>query len=447
MIQDPIAPAPAAAASVPAAGRRAAAALALYLGLALGALVPPAGAQFDQYSMPGRYGEQRQPKADLIDRSLREARWKLGRIYLDPWIALDDLAYIDNVTSQTGGPKVSDVTVTAGAGLRGYLPFSRVTLAVHALPEYVWWRDLADRRRWNGRYGAGLFGSFGPARLEITARLTEDASFVSREIEEKVNTRDEIGEAALEVDLGRGLSVFAAASARSASFNADHDDVLLAELGRLERDEELFEVGLEIRLPRDWVLGLGVESSTVDFADSSDRSNSGISPLLRLEHSQESLSVLAHLAWRDLEAEDGGRFVPYDGVTCKLRVSWRSSSRLELELFGDRNLVYSTADDWAYFEDTGLGAAIRLALSSRLNVRLFFEDGSADYAGFDASAPRRSDDYQAFGGHFEFRLGRARVLAGGSQTDYDSNLPGFDRKVTVIRSALRFGLGSASPWG
>ncbi len=420
---------------------------AFLLSLAMSALALPALAQFDQYSKPGRYDEQHEPKTEVIDRAIQEARWKLGRLYLDPWIALDDLAYIDNVTSQTGDQTMSDFTATAGAGLRGYLPLGKMTLAMHALPEYVYWQDLEERRRWNGRYGAGLFGDFGPARLEITAQRDDDANFVSREVEEKVNTRDETAAVALEVDLGHGFSVFAGAAARSARFNTGNDDVLLAELSRLERDEELLEAGVEIQLRRDWVLGLGVESSKVDFEGSADRSNSGISPLLRLEHGSDALSLSVHLALRELEADDGGRFVPYDGVTGNLRLAWRSSNRLELELYGDRNLVYSTSDDYAYFEDTGLGAAIRLALSSRMNVRFFVEDGSADYTGFEAQAAGRTDDYQVFGGHFEVRLGRVVLIVGGSETEYDSNLEGFDRKIRVLRSAVRFGLGSVSPWG
>ncbi len=414
--------------------------------LALGALTFPASAQFDQYSRPGRFDDGREPTQEVIDRGVKEARWKLGRLYLEPWIGLDDLSYVDNVTSETGEEKVSDVTATAGLGLRAYLPFSKLTLAAHALPEYVWWRDLSERRRWNGRYGVGLFGAFGPTTLEISARRDDDASFLSREVEEKVNTRDEVGEVALEVDVGRGISVFGGASVRSTSFDADQEDLIVG-LERLERDEELLQAGVKLRLSEEWVLGVGVESSTVDFVQSADRSNSGTSPILTIEHGRENLSFAVQLAYRDLEAEDGGRFVPYNDVTGRLRLTWRSSNRLEVELYGDRNLVYSTTDDWAYFEDTGIGAALRLALSSRMNVRLFAEDGSADYAGFDASAPGRTDDYQAYGGHFEIRLGRVKVLVGGSQTDYDSNLSGFDRKVTVIRSGLRFGLGSGSPWG
>ncbi len=416
------------------------------LGLMLGALAVPAGAQFDQYANPGQSGAPGRPIDEVIERALEEARWKAGPFYIDPWLALDEVAYVDNVTSETGGPKVSDLTATAGAGLRAYVPFGNMTLALHALPEYVWWQDLAERRRWNGRYGAGLFGAVGPVRLELSARRVDDASFVSREVEEKVNTRDEIGEAAVSVDVGRGVTVFGGASVRRVSFDADPGTGITG-LDRLERDEELLEAGVEIPVFGGWTLGVGAESSTVDFQMPGDRSNSGLSPFVRLEHDRGDASFAARLAWRDLEAEGGSRFVPYDGVTGKLRARWRSSSRLELELFGDRNLVYSTTDDWVYFEDTGFGAAVRLALSSRLNVRLFAENGSADYTGFEASAPARTDDYQTFGGHFEVRLGRARLTVGGSRTDYDSNLPGFDREVTVIRSGLRFGLGGASPWG
>ncbi len=414
---------------------------------ALTSFATSASGQFDQYTPPGSFEETRESREEQLERSMKEARWRLGRVYLHPWLGLRNVSFVDPVTDRDG-TEISDFTASIGAGIRAYVPVGReLTLAVHALPEYVWWQDLSERRRFNGRYGAGLFGNFGRTGLEITATRDEDARVVSREIEELVNTRDEQGKLALEVDVGRGISVFGEGSVRQLRFTDDTEERTLLGLESLERDEEILQAGLRLPLPRGLTLGLGVERSEVDFTQNDDRSHSGTSPILQLDYDGPRFSLAIHVAFRDLEADPGSRFVPYDDLTGSLQSSWKLSNSTEIQLFGNRNLVYSPGDRWAYLEDTGFGLGILTALTSQLSLRVYAEQGDNSYVSFVPTSLERNDDYVAFGGQLQVGLGRVTLTLDASTTDYDSNVPGFDRSTTAIRTGLILGSRTGSPWG
>ncbi len=405
-----------------------------------------AGAQFVQYTPPGRFEEERESMEGLLDRSMKDARWRWGRLFIHPWVGISDLSYIDDDGGPPGGENSeSDYTATVGAGVRAYLPLRNATLALHVLPEYVWWKDSDDRRRLNGRYGAGLFTNLGRTGLEVSATRIQSAPFVSRELQQKITTRDDEGEVAVEVDVGRGVALFGGGSVRRVRFLRASDDP--ERVDELERDEEVARAGVRFQLPRSLTIGLGVESSTVDFVRSETRSNSGTSPILQIDFDALPISFSAHLAWRDLEAETGSSFVPYDAVTGSARLAWRTTGRLDVQLFADRNLVYSASQEWAYYEDTTVGAGIRFGLSSRTSLRLFADRGRDEYSAFAASPVERRDDFDSFGGDFLFRMGRFSVNLGATKTDYDSNLEDFDRSITVIHSGLNMAIGGSSPWG
>ena len=52
-------------------------------------------AQFNQYTPPGTFVGRTTTRADTIDRAMKEARWRSGRFYWDPWAALRNLNYTD----------------------------------------------------------------------------------------------------------------------------------------------------------------------------------------------------------------------------------------------------------------------------------------------------------------------------------------------------------------
>ncbi len=406
-----------------------------------------ASAQFEQYTPPGSFEETRESMEELLNRSMKEARWRWGRVFLHPWLGLRDLSYVDPVTDRDGVTG-SDVTASIGAGIRAYAPIGReLTLTAHALPEYVWWQDLSERRRVNGRYGAGLFGNLGRTGLEITASRTDDGRYVSSEIEEQINTREELGRLALEVDVGRGLSIFGEGSVRRLRFVDDAEIEGLPGLGSLERDEEIRRVGFRLPLPRGLTLGLGVEISEIDFTENDDRSHSGTSPIVELDYEGSPFYFAIHLALRDLEPEPDSRFVAYDDVTGDLETSWKLSDKTDLQLFGYRNLVYSAEVPWEYFEETSLGLGARIALRSQMSLRLYAEQGDSAYVSFEPASPERNDDHNTFGGQLQIGLGRVTLTLDASTTDYDSNFPDRDRTTTTIRSGLTLGSRSGSPWG
>ncbi len=417
----------------------------IVMALFAGLLASGASAQFEQYTPPGSFEETRETMDELLERSMKEARWRWGRVFLHPWVGIPNLAYVDPVTDSDGN-ETSDFTVSIGAGIRAYAPIGReLTLAVHALPEYVWWRDLSERRELNGRYGAGLSGNLGRTGLELTATRDEDARYVSREIEELVNTRDDLARLALEVDVGRGVSVFAEGSLRELSFVEDIEVSL--ELRELEREEEVLRAGLRMELPRGLAVGVGVESSVVDFTVDDSRSHSGTSPIVELEYDASPFLLSVHVAFRDLKADPGSRFVADDEVTGSLRCSWQVSDRTQIQLYGNRSLVYSAEDRWAYFEETGFGLGVKAALTSQVSVRVHAEQGDNAYVSFEPEPPERSDDYITFGGQVEVGLGRLFLTLGVSTTDYTSNFPGRDRSTTTISSGLTLGSRGGSPWG
>ncbi len=415
-------------------------------------LLAPAAApaQFQQYAPPEDIVAGRRPVAAIVEDATAGAKWRLGRLRLDPWIGVRNLNYVDNERAgQEGGPLDDDLTVSVGAGLRAYVPLgAEVTWAAYALPEYSWWRDLDALRQWNGRYGTGFFGDLGRVSLQASAQRTEDARVFSREFEQAVNTRDDRALVGIEVEAGAGVSPFLEGWVREFTFF--RQDEAQPPVDVLNREERVARAGLRFDVPGGLRLGVGAERSETEFEDpQSPRANSGTSPLLELDYAGSRLSVSGHLVYLDLEPETGPEGLAFEDFTGEFRVGLRAAGSLEIELFGSRNLVYSFQSTWAYYEDESLGAALHFALGAWGDLRLFGERGSTDYAPIEAGPEAdRVDDFDGFGGELSLKLHpRVTLVVITAETDYDSNLPQFDRTVTAVRGGLIVGARSGSPWG
>lgn len=408
------------------------------VGLAL-----PTAAQFVQYTPPGFFEPRREETETILERHMSEARWRAGRLYLDPWIGMRDSGYRDPVAGTDEG----DLTVTLGAGIRGWLPVgSDFTIAAHLLPEYTWWQELSDRNRWNGRYGAGLFGNLGRTGVGLKVRLDDYASYFSREFEQQVNTRYEEVEGDLEILAWRELVVFLGGSLAAIDYDNEELPALPA-TSAVDRDEARATLGVRYEFGQTGAAGIGWEYTQAEFEPGpSDRSNSGAAPVLQLEFAGSQLFVDAHLAYRSLLAEDGSRFVDFDGVTGRAQLSWRTLDRLELQVFASNLLAYSLTDVWAYYEYKPVGLGIRWAFTDWARMRLFGETGSDEYSAFDEAGPARSDDFDTWGLEADFQLDRVGFAVGYSETDYSSNLPVYDRRIRRLGFQVGLGTGSGLSW-
>jgi len=409
---------------------------------------PPAAAQFTQYLPPGSFEDDFASMEKALEAAVLDARWRVGPVHLDPWVSLREVSYDDNVGNRPRDP-VADLLVKVGAGVRGYLPVGEdLIVAGHALPEYVWWRDSAERRRVDGRYGVGLFGSAGPVDLEVSAQHIEDARFFSRELEDRVDTEEAALIASFEVGVGRGFSLFARGGFHSYRFLPEADRAGLPDVGALDRDETVARAGLRFRPRPNLMIGVGVEASQATFASSlPGPANSGTAPVLELDYGGSRLTFASDLAWRSLEADGDGPFPAYDEVSGSFRAAWQVTGPLQLEVLGSRNLVYSLLDNYAYFTDQSLAAGVGVSFGSRVGLRVRLEEGSNDYAALTPEARARVDDFTGLHGEVQIDLGPLLLVVSGSETEYDSNLTEFDRTVTTISTGLVFGARKQSPWG
>lgn len=417
------------------------------LALALAGVATLSSAQFSQYTKAGNFENSPASIKDDLDEAVENAKWDFGRVRVDPWLALREVTYDDNIGARAGEQTQSDLTATLGAGFRAYLPFGKdLVFATHVLPEYVWWRELSNRRRVNGRVGLGLFGNLGRTSLEASVTRADEARFFSREFEDQVNTTDEVGFLSLALDLSRGFSVFANGRLRRLSFR--DEDAAIEQVKILDREETIQRAGVSHTSARGLTIGVGVEDSEVEFeAVDNLRSNSGTSPLVQLQYVGPDFFFVIEAVDRDLEFPLAPELLDYDDVTGQARFEIESFERLGLQAYGRRGLVYSFTDRWAYFEETTIGAAVRWDAATWLAMRVFSETGNSDFRPVAAGIELREEDFDGYGIEFQFAVRRATLLLSYSKTSYDANLQEFDRDVTVIRTGLLFGSRTVSPWG
>jgi len=414
--------------------------LSLVVGILL--LKAPSAAQFDQYTPPGTFTGRTFTRSEIVEKAMQEAKWKLGRMYFDPWAALRNLTYADHSERVE-----SQLTATVGVGVRGYTPVgSEMTLALHLLPEYVWWQDESFRNRWNGRYGLGLFGDLGRTGMELSVTRRDDAVFFSQELEEQVNTRLDEAEAILDFDIGGGFALVMGGTFRAIRFLDEPGEFI--DLRVVDRDEQYYRLLVAIPLPRGFELGIGAEYSLAEFEPgASDRSNSGTSPVITADYETSSLLFKANLLYLDLSAEgSASRFIDYSGLAGHAELAWRAWNRLEPQLYARNNLVYSFTDTWAYFDSPTAGLGLKIALTRWAWLRFFGETGVNDYIPFESFEIDRKDDFNSFGADLGLRVGKAQFSIGYWTTDYDSNLPAFTRKTSGVRANLGIGTGGG-PWG
>jgi len=415
---------------------RATIAVVLFLGTAAAA-----GAQFSQYTSPGGPQARLEDKKAALETAMEEARFHLGPVRIAPRFSLRDGTWVD----EASGPGTdADVSIVVGAGVNAYLRTGRkVLFTAHVLPEYVHWQDLEERRRLNQRFGAGAYGYFNRLTVEVEARRREEQRIVTTELLQPVSEREDRFEVASEVALSGSFAIFATAEVSEYESLAEPDDPNpgVRALLLLDRREEIFRVGGRLRRKSGLSLGLGVESSRAEFAtEGLARSNSGLAPILEGRLERPRFFARADLAARSLEATQGASFVDFDQVTGGFDAGVRPTSRLELSLYGSRNLVYSLIPDYSYLTDDRLGTALSIKLGWRTSCSLYLETGTSDYTAFASTTPQRQDDLDSYGASAQMSLGRSGTLAlRAGRTHFDSNLPGLDRTSTVVSAAVSWG--------
>jgi hypothetical protein len=415
--------------------------LALFFPLLCASLGSPLFGQFQQYTAPGGLAGEIPDRRAQLEKALKESRWHLGPIRVDPWIALRELSY---VRDDRGEARTSDVTATVGAGVRFVMPAGgKSTFAGHILPQYVWWRDRSEARTFNGRYGLGWF--FFSHRLKVDATASDDKLFdyVTSQVARRTEGHSRRVALDVEVPVTRRFAVYGRASQSKFTASGESD----ADFLDLDRDENVTGGGIRWRSGERFLLGLGASRSKADFAgEARDRSNSGRAVNAELAYSRRKFQVSIGASRYDLDARSGSEFGSFRGTAGTARVAWRPREKFGWSVYGYRQLVYTIDTANPYFLDQRLGTAVDLGLGHRLRTNVFYESGQHRFAA-GAGAPERTDDASAWGGGFDFEVGRGfRLNVAARRTTVDAPL-GQAQKTWDVHTGLVFsGSGGDNPW-
>lgn len=423
------------------------------------ALAPaPVRGQFAQYTQPGTVARGgTEVTREGMEQALSEARWNLGAIRIDPWIGLRNVSWTENpsgrpdAASGAAANTEGDLSASGGAGLRAYLPTGHsVFWAAHVLPEYTWWRDQSERSRLNGRYGLGMFAFFNRLTLQLTGRRQEQQSVVSAEVPAEVNNRrDELALAA-ETRLGFATSFFAEASTTRTRNSLEDEDALIGtSLRSLDRDENSVRTGLRYRPRERFTLGVGYEWTETDSEDPAEGagrqarnlSNTGTAPVVELRYTGPKFWASGSAAFRSIEAEGASEFRDTDTETYALGLGL-TGNRLSPAVYARKTLSLALSEEYSHFTNESVGASLELGLGRRVRLRAYGEVGEAEFLPRLDETPVRMDDLTAYGAELTIGLGRGlSAHVGGSRTEFDSNLPGEDRTLDVVRAGITLGLG------
>lgn len=391
----------------------------------------PAAAQYGQYTAPGAGGISSSISAETVRAATEEARWKVGPLRLDPVAELREIAWIDPGEGESG-----DLTASVAVGLRGYLPLgARSTLLLHAVPQYVWWRERDDASRWGGESGLGLVIDARRLQVELRAGGSDLDGFVASELDERARVDQRALSGRAELLVSSRIGLWAKASRGTLEVESERD-LVDDPLANLDRTDSAFDLGVRWHPTSTLALGVGVGTSRARFESGArDRSNSGESITADLSWTRPKLGISFQVRDGELEPEADSEFTTFSGSTGSGRIVWSPRERFSVALFGIRSLAYTAADDSAWFLDQRQGVEIGLRLS-RFAVSGFLETGENRFEG------GRLDDVDSIGGSLSAELGRLSLRIGLRSTERSGD--GGDRSYEQLSFSLGYGKLRAS---
>ena len=417
----------------------------------LGLAVPGAFAQITNDSVPR---ERTVPVKEQIDRELQSARWRLGPFRFLPQLQITGPTYDNNVFDASGEePKVSDWYAIFGAGLGVVIPIGRsVYVRGSAVPEYIWYDRLADRRQWGGSYGGTLNVFLGRAAFEGGYGKTLTPQYPNTETLVQVLGETDRADGKIEIPLTRAISLFGSAIYQTINDRPLGQDVPESEnpYGDLNRKEGAARGGLRYKISSYFDVGLGAEGTRTEFdQDPANADNESTAFLAAVYFNRPRLFVNFNGGYRIGKPINGSTFPEFSDI---YRI-WISFLRtppwsLQLQLYGSRGISYGQYIGNAYYFGSSGGAALVLQVGYRLKIRAYGELGENVYpvAVPDVSGAlvKRVDDVTTYGGGIELLLFRnLSVTANAYNTEYDSNVPEFDR--SALRFTTSFVLGVPIP--
>jgi len=181
-------------------------------------------------------------------------------------VEISDLGYDSNVFGSQKGSEVSDWTISARVGVQWIVPVgSKLYIVGEATPAYTWYKDLADRRTFQGIYRTSLLGFFNRASLEVGGYNTKSFGYLSAETPTQVIQTVLDGTAKLEVDIASNFSLYGNFEVARLRFGLAGGDPTVLDVSAFQRQEAAARGGIRYRISPAWDVSAGYEKTQTEF--------------------------------------------------------------------------------------------------------------------------------------------------------------------------------------
>jgi hypothetical protein len=385
------------------------------------------------------------PAREGVKQEMERSRLRLGPIRVTPLFEVSHAGYEDNVFGASEGEeKISDWSATIEAGGRFLLPMGpKLFLKGEALPGYVWYRELSERRTVIGTYQSTLLALFNRISAELTASRSESFAYFSSETDTRVlgDTRRAGGK--LEIEVTPVVSLFAGTVAQRQRYERGGDEPEdFVDVTGQDRDEAAARGGLRLRFSESFDLSAAVEGTRTEFDRLAERDNESVAYLAGIHYDRPRFFLNVVGGYREGRAHNDSLFPEYRTATGSYFASYFLTPKVELRVYGKRQVAYSTFGGSTYFFETRNGGGLNFEVLRRLLLRGYAEFGENDYplaTPVGEDRVERKDDVTTYGGGFSLRLLRNAVLtASADRSDYSSNSPVLDRSIVRFSTSISF---------
>jgi hypothetical protein len=377
---------------------------------------------------------------------MERSRQRLGPIRVTPIFEVTQAGYEDNVFGASEGEeKISDWSATIEAGGRFLLPMgSKVFLKGEALPGYIWYRDLSERRSVIGTYQGSLLALFNRMSAELTASRSESFGYLNSETDARVPQETRRADGKLEIEVTPVVSLFAGTVVQRQRYAQGGDEPEdFVDVTEHDRDEAAARGGLRFRFSESFDLSAAVEGTRTEFRQlPEERDNESVAYLAGIHYDRPRFFLNVVGGYREGRAHNDSLFPEYRTATGSYFASYFLTPKVELRVYGRRHVAYSSFGSSTYYFETRNGGGLNFEVFPRLLLRGFAEFGENDYplatpVGEDGA--ERKDDVTTYGGGFSLRLLRNAVLtASAVRSDYSSNSSGLDRSIVRFSTSISF---------
>ena len=382
------------------------------------------------------------PTRDAVKQEVENRRYRLGPFRLTPVVQFSDVGYDSNVFGSPKGREVSDWTVGATAGFRWIVPVgSKLYVVGEALPQYVWYQKLAERRTFAGQYRTALLGFFNRASLEVGGFNSKSLSYFSAETETKLVQTILDGTAKAEIDVASNLSLYGGLEVARLRFGLAGADPTIIDVSAFQRQEAAARGGVRYRISPSWNVSVGYEKTLTEFVYvRQERDNQSDAYLLGVRYDRPKFFLTLSGGYRQGKPYNGSTFARYSNATGSYFASYFLSRKVEVKTYGRRRVTYGITA--AQYLESGIGGGVNVQVSPRVLLQWNADAGTNR---FDASTsggvttPARSDRSISYTGGLSALIYRKMVVSGfATWSEYRSPETQLNRNVFRFTTSIGF---------